>query len=89
MTRLEREHNNGILAGFRWMVTFNSDEGDVPLLQFDRTPSAGTDIVATESKTFLSGTLHVTELVKGQFTPVVQEISGLTAGEQYSVCVCF
>ena len=85
MNRLDREHVNGVLAGYKWLVTFNSDEGDIPLLSFDNTPTAGTDLLASESKTFLSGTLQIREVVKGQFITSVEDISGLTAGNEYSV----
>ena len=31
VTRTTRVHNSNILAGYEWLVTFNSDEGDLPL----------------------------------------------------------
>ena len=76
VTRSTRVHNSNILAGYEWLVTFNSDEGDLPLLQFDNTPANGTDLLASQGQLYLSGTIH--EVTKGAFLSVLEEFTGLT-----------
>ena len=77
VSRETLEISNGAFTGYKWMITFNSLSGDIPLMTYSLTPT-GYELYGKD----MSFTLK--EEVKGTFLPRVSEITGLTSGKQYT-----
>jgi hypothetical protein len=81
VTRSVITGTDGIFIGYNWEVLFVSNEGDLPLMTYTATPTYG---LALEGS---NATISVVELVKGSALPSVSYLSGLMAGEEYTVQV--
>jgi hypothetical protein len=81
VTRAIRESSIGSFLGFNWTITFLSNEGDLPPLKVDLSPSFG--LVATGSNISIS----VAELVKGVSPAVVTSVGPLKDGSSVQIVV--
>ena len=72
---------NKKLLGYQWNVTFDTNNGDLPLLTYSVTPAYGLPLAGADA------TITISKAVRGSAIPSVATLSGLTAGNQYSVQV--